>query len=208
MALLLRSMARNTSNRMNTLTVLVVLGVLLCRNLTVPAVRAESIARTKAPRVVTVRPAVPVRIGVPLRIKIPSIRVNAVIRSVGLAPDGSMGVPKLPMDTAWYMLGPKPGETGSATIAGHVNWWHGATGVFANLRKLKPGDTITVQDDKGALVSFIVRKIRSYGTAEDSSDVFSSTDGKAHLNLITCDGAWDKRAQQYSKRLVVFTDKK
>jgi len=145
--------------------------------------------------------------GLPVRLQIPNIRVDAAIRSVGLTPDGSMGVPKIPSDAAWYMLGPKPGEKGSAVIAGHVNWWYGATGVFARLKTLKPGDKIIVQDDQGASTSFIVRKSHAYGIKEDASDVFLSNDGKSHLNLVTCAGVWDRVSKLYSKRLVIFADK-
>lgn len=151
--------------------------------------------------------SVPITSGNPVRLKISKIRVNAVIDSVGLLKDGSMGVPKTPSKTAWYMLGPKPGENGSAVIAGHVNWWYGATGVFKNLKMLKAGDVVTVQNDQGKNISFVVREIRSFGQADDASDVFTSSDGKSHLNLVTCSGVWNKLTQQYSKRLVVFTDK-
>ena len=146
-------------------------------------------------------------VGLPIRLKIPKIKVDAAIEYVGLNSKGEMDIPKTPRNTAWYNLGPRPGEVGSAAIAGHLNWYSGATGVFANLSKLKIGDKIIVQDDKGVTIAFIVRKIRMYGTKDDASDVFVSNDGRAHLNLITCDGVWDKRTKQYSKRLVVFADK-
>lgn len=146
-------------------------------------------------------------IGLPVRLKIPSIKVNAVIESVGLTSKGEMGTPKIPRDVAWYNLGPRPGEIGSAAIAGHVNWYNGAVSAFANLNKLKIGDRIIIQDDKGVNISFIVRKIHAYTSKEDPSEVFISNDGRAHLNLITCFGVWDKKAKQYSKRLVVFADK-
>jgi LPXTG-site transpeptidase (sortase) family protein len=145
--------------------------------------------------------------GLPMRLKIPRINVNAAINHVGLSPEGSMGVPKRPNDTAWYMLGPKPGDAGSAVIAGHVNWWYGATGVFKNLKLLKPGDKIVVQDAQGSSTTFIVRKSQLYGQKDDAASVFISTDGKSHLNLVTCIGVWLTSAQSYSKRLVVFTDK-
>ena len=62
-------------------------------------------------------------------------------------------------------------------------------------------------DDKGTLTSFVVRESRKYNVAADATAVFISNDGKAHLNLITCNGAWDARAKTYTKRLVVFADK-
>ena len=92
-------------------------------------------------------------------------------------------------------------------ITGHINWYYGVTGVFANLHKLRVGDKISVLDNKGALISFVVRESRIYDATAIASEVFISNDGKAHLNLITCEGIWDRGTQQYSKRLVVFADK-
>ena len=118
-----------------------------------------------------------------------------------------MDVPKDPMNVGWYEPGPRPGEMGSAVIDGHVDWWYGAPAVFPNLYKLKPGDKIMVQDELGATASFVVRRTQDYGATDSATDVFVSSDNKSHLNLITCSGAWDNRAKQYSKRLVVFADK-
>jgi LPXTG-site transpeptidase (sortase) family protein len=146
-------------------------------------------------------------IGIPVRMKIPSIGVNANVQSVGLTADGSMGVPTVPRDTAWYNLGPKPGEVGSAVISGHVNWLYGAKGVFEKLKSLHAGDAITVQDEKGNVTTFKVRTSHAYGLTDDVTAVFRSTDGKSHINLVTCAGVWDKKAKTYDKRLVVFADK-
>jgi len=151
--------------------------------------------------------AVHINTGAPVRITIPSIAVDAAIERVTLAADGSMDVPKRSLDAAWYALGPRPGETGSATIAGHVDWVNGAAAVFADLHMLRAGDKIMVEDDGGGVISFVVRESRKYDAAADATNVFASNDGKAHVNLITCAGAWDKSTQQYSERLVVFTDK-
>lgn len=145
--------------------------------------------------------------GVPVRITIPRIALDAAVEKVTVAADGSMGVPRHPHDAAWYALGPRPGEAGSATIAGHLDWINGASAVFADLHKLRPGDTVAIEDANGSVVSFVVRESRRYDAAADATDVFSSNDGKAHLNMVTCDGSWDKGADQYTKRLVVFTDK-
>ena len=57
------------------------------------------------------------------------------------------------------------------------------------------------------MVVFVVREARSYGLNEPAPDVFAAGDDKAHLNLITCEGVWDKATKTYSGRLVVFTDK-
>jgi LPXTG-site transpeptidase (sortase) family protein len=98
---------------------------------------------------------------------------------------------------------------GSAVIDGHYGFWeNGKSAVFNDLNKLKKGDEIYVEDEKGNTVIFVGRKIAIYNPDEDASNVFASSDGKAHLNLITCEGAWIKDLKTYSNRLVVFTDKK
>jgi DTW domain-containing protein YfiP len=54
----------------------------------------------------------------------------------------------------------------------------------------------------------VVNKLKIYKQNENAPEVFNSSDDKAHLNLITCDGTWDKAQKIYSDRLVVFADKK
>jgi LPXTG-site transpeptidase (sortase) family protein len=175
--------------------------------MSVPAVRAAVVTPARAVSSHVAVPAPQPIVGEPVRITINSIALDAAVEKVALTADGSMDVPKIPADTGWYSLGPRPGEIGSATIAGHVNWYHGATAAFAYLHKVKPGDLITVQDDNGAVISFAVRDSKTLDAGADATDVFTSNDGNAHLNLITCDGTWDTSAKQYSKRLVVFADK-
>lgn len=146
-------------------------------------------------------------VGRPIRLKIPSIEVDAVVSYVGLTSDGAMDVPKGPLDVAWYNLGPRPGEVGSAVIDGHSGWKNGIHAVFDDLYKLQKGDKIYVEDEKGIMTTFMVREFQSYDPSANALDVFSSNDGKAHLNLITCGGVWNEFSRSHSKRLVVFTDK-
>lgn len=144
----------------------------------------------------------------PIRIGIPTIDVSADIEYVGLTKAGDMDAPKNPDRVAWYAPGKRPGEIGNAVIAGHYGTWENGKGsVFDNLNKLVPGDKVIVREKSGKEVTFIVRESRSYNPAADASIVFLSNDGKPHLNLITCEGAWNITTKSYSARLVVFTDK-
>lgn len=142
--------------------------------------------------------------GFPVRLKIPRINVDAAIGYVSVTSKGAMGVPNNTVDVGWFGLGPRPGDKGSAVIAGHVDGKNGEAGVFANLYKIKKGDKLYIEDNRKTLLTFVVREKRTYdpGYAED---VFSRNDN-AHLNLITCDGIWDGSRKSYSKRLVVFAD--
>lgn len=148
-----------------------------------------------------------VRSGLPVRLKIPGININTALEFVGLTPDGAMDIPKSQDAVAWFELGPRPGETGSAVIAGHYGWQNNKASAFDYLHKLRPGDKLYIVDDKGAIISFVVRESRSYDPNADTAAVFDSNDEKSHLNLITCEGVWNKISQSYPKRLVVFTDK-
>lgn len=174
------------------------------------------ITSQNVPEVVAIKPGKSVAVikqpiapeqGIPLRLSIPSIQVDAAVTPVGLTSDGAMDIKKNPSEVAWYNLGPRPGSVGSAVIAGHYGWENGRGSVFNELHTLKAGDIISTQDDKAAIVSFKVREIQSFDPNADATSIFRSDDGRAHLNLITCEGIWSSPLQTYSQRLVVFSDK-
>lgn len=148
-----------------------------------------------------------IKVGLPERLKIPAINVDAAIGYAGTAPDGTMGISQSQDDVAWYEPGPRPGDVGSAVIAGHYGSLNGKYSVFSNLTQLQKGDKLQILDHTGGLVTFVVRESRKYEPAADATDVFNSHDGKAHLNLITCEGTWNNAKESYSDRRVVFTDK-
>jgi len=145
--------------------------------------------------------------GLPMRLKIPKINVDAAVQYVGLTSDGKMDVPKGPDDVAWYYLGPRPGDKGSSAIAGHFGWKNNTPAVFDNLHKLQKGDKLYIEDEDGVTMTFVVRESKGYDPKTLAAEVFISKDDKAHLNLITCEGIWDKVSKSYSQRLVVFTDR-
>lgn len=155
-------------------------------------------------------PHVPAPVGVnrglPVRLKVPKINIDANVLYMGLTKAGAMDTPTNVVDVGWYKLGPLPGNTGSAVIAGHIDGLRGEPGVFSNLDKLQAGDTLSVTDTTGQATSFVVHEVRIYDQNEQPPEVFSSSDG-AHLNLISCTGTWDAAQHHFLKRRVVFTDK-
>lgn len=148
-----------------------------------------------------------IRSELPIRIKIPKIGVDTTLERVGLASDGTVGIPSYPSNAAWFELSPRPGEKGNAIITGHFGWKNGIPAVFDNLYKLNRGDKIYIEDETGTSTVFIVRESKRYDPKTSASLVFISTDERSHLNLITCEGIWNKTQKSYSKRLVVFADK-
>lgn len=138
---------------------------------------------------------------------IPSINTYSKVEETGLNDEGDMEVPKGRENVAWYKGGPPPGDVGSSVIAGHFGWKDDEPAVFDNLHLLSAGDRIYVRGSNNKIVVFIVRETKTYSPEEDATEIFVSNDGKAHLNLITCGGDWDKRLQSRTLRLVVFADK-
>lgn len=147
-----------------------------------------------------------VNYGLPVRLKIPKLAIDAPVTYAGLTTTGNMVVPVDIANVGWYKHGTLPGNKGSAVLAGHINGVTGKAGVFANLHKLQKGDTLQVIDSNNSIISFTVRDIQKYGQDQQPSEVFNAADA-AHLNLITCTGAWDSAKHGYLERLVVFTDK-
>lgn len=147
-----------------------------------------------------------IRVGLPTRLVIPEINVNALIKGVGLTSQGAMAVPVGPTNVTWFDLGPRPGEIGSAVIAGHEGWKDGIWAVFDDLYKLRRGDKIYVENAQNTTTTFVVVNIQRYDQHGNASNVFNSKDGKAHLNLITCEGTWNAAQQSYSNRLVIFAN--
>lgn len=146
--------------------------------------------------------------GFPIRLKITKIKVDAPIKQLGMTPSGEMDTTKGPDDVAWFKLGSIPWKKWSSVIAGH--YWerkNGAISVFHDLNKLVKWDKLVIENDNWKLITFVVRESKIYHSTDNTSEVFISNDGKSHLNLITCDGVWDKIAKTYHQRLVIFTDK-
>jgi LPXTG-site transpeptidase (sortase) family protein len=142
----------------------------------------------------------------PVRLVIPEINVDAQVQYMGVTQSRDMGVPSNIKDVGWYEYGANPGNVGSAVIDGHLGV--GERGVFADLNKLKKGDEFFVVDKEGQKITFVVRETKIYDKDDNAQDVFYSTDGGAHLNLITCSGPYDISIHGILNRLVVFADKK
>lgn len=143
----------------------------------------------------------------PKMLYIPKISVQANMESVGMDDQGRMDVPRMVWNTAWYNLGAKPGERGSAVIAGHLDDITGAPAVFYNLNQLIEGDEVLITDKADKIQRFRVLRKEVYDFDKfPLQEVFDSKD-RAYLNLITCDGSFDQASRNYSKRMVVYTER-
>jgi sortase A len=145
----------------------------------------------------------------PVTFTIPKLGVqNVKVESVGLDKENKMDIPKDENNVAWYNMGAKPGELGNAVIAGHFDKKTGAPAVFYEIGKLKPGDELKTKDRDGQERTFIVTEVKTYELSEFPLEEVFGLGDKARLNLITCEGTYDKTSQLYSHRLVVYSELK
>lgn len=140
----------------------------------------------------------------PNRLRIPSLGIDAAIQWVGVDSEGRMGVPSNYTDVAWYEDGPAPGTRGNAVLAGHFDSTTGPA-VFYHLGDLKPGDEIVTATADGQEYRFIVIDSEVYDTDEAPLERIFGPADRPYLNLITCDGVFDRSLRQYDQRLVVYS---
>lgn len=56
---------------------------------------------------------------------------------------------------------------------------------------------------RGEILVLRVTRLDSYKGEKTPPGLFQSDDGVSYLNLITCEGIWNKETENYSDRLVV-----
>jgi hypothetical protein len=163
-------------------------------------------------------------VAVPIRLTLPSLAQTFPVIGVGMLANNTMDAPMGPaaspawQQTFWYRGSAVPGEPSSALIAAHISDPLGRPGPFARLGELRPGDPVVVHDERNGLdVTFAVTDSTSY-PIERTNDpevlraiygdgpisgrwATPSTDGRAHLTLVTCDGTF--RNGTHDHRLVV-----
>lgn len=170
-----------------------------------PAASASPVATpTPAEAQVTVLP--PVSQG--FRIRIPAVGIDAPIVNVGLEPDGSMAAPDGPDIVGWYSPGTRPGQRGNALLDGHVDWTDRVTGVartavFYPLKDLQVGQDIVIDAD-GRRHSYRVRESLVFAWDDPSALRVLQPTSEAIVTLITCEGAFDRGARNYSHRRVII----
>jgi Sortase domain len=139
----------------------------------------------------------------PVWLTIPALGVKAPIVTLGLNRNGTLQVPSSTTVVGWYTNSPRPGTTGSAVIAGHVDSRSGP-GVFFWLRTMHRGERIYVRRADGTLAVFIVTAVRTYAKARFPTATVYGPVPDAELRLITCGGTFDYARGSYLSNVVVY----
>lgn len=141
---------------------------------------------------------------VPVELIIPKLDLRTTVEHVGQTKTFNMDVPKNAAHVAWYVYGAKPGEPGNAVINGHYDTPTGAPAVFFKLQLLEVGDEIQTISEDGIEKTFVVLSKERHNYSKFPTEyVFHTKEGK-NLNIITCDGIWDKKNSIYNDRLVIY----
>ena len=140
---------------------------------------------------------------VPARVRIPKRGIDASVDGVGVGPDGELLVPALASRVVWYQAGSVPGSSGTALLAGHVDY-NGVEGAFAQLRTLGPGDAIEIEDLAGHIRGFRVTARQLVRKNQLAVAGLTQSKGPSRLALITCGGDFDKLHRSYVDNVVIW----
>jgi sortase (surface protein transpeptidase) len=174
-----------------------------------PAPSARLAARPSPVAVPSGRTQLPVSLSAlaqapkPVWLTIPAIGVKAPIVTLGLNRNGTLQVPSSTTVVGWYTNSPRPGSTGSAVIAGHVDSRSGP-GVFFWLSTMHRGERIYVRRADGTLAVFTVTAVRTYAKARFPTATVYGPVPDAELRLITCGGTFDYARGSYLSNVVVY----
>jgi hypothetical protein len=130
---------------------------------------------------------------------------SAPVVPVGLHPDGALVVPDDVRSVGWWTGGSRAGEPyGSVVVAGHVDSATRGIGVFAQLKRLVPGQIVQLAAGPRTARYRIASatQVPQARLAEDAG-IFR-VDGEAQLVLVTCGGAFDPARHRYQDNLVVI----
>ena len=120
---------------------------------------------------------------------IDSIGVDAPVETYGLDANAIPDVPTGPNAAeviAWYDFSGEPGTGDNAVFSGHVTWFGQA--VFWDLKKLEPGDTITLRGNDGTELVYSVSDSFLVDPSDPESVQVMGNMSEDVITLITCGG--------------------
>lgn len=139
----------------------------------------------------------------PSRVAVPSVDINSDLVDLELAVDGTLETPEDFDRAGWYVGSPRPGATGPAIIAGHVDSIAGPA-VFHRLRHVQAGDRIDIGRVDGTTATFVVTRIERHPKDDFPTQAVYGDVDHAALRLITCGGTFDDASGHYRDNVIVF----
>ena len=137
------------------------------------------------------------------RLVVPAARVDAPVETRGINSRGEMENPEGKDAIAWYNFSEFPGFGGNAVFSGHVDWFTGEVGSFGLIRNLKEGDEVLLRMSDGMEMKYKVVSSVVYEAAKAPVNEIVGRTEKDSVTFITCEGTFNRSAQDYDKRRVV-----
>ncbi|HYF05510.1 MAG TPA: class F sortase [Patescibacteria group bacterium] len=131
----------------------------------------------------------------PLQLTIPSLRVRTLVEQTGLTEQGALAVPGDSRVVGWY------NKTGPLVFVSH-NIWKGVKGIFYDLKDLKVGSEVQVQNSDGSRDIYVIDRIEPFNKDAFPTELVYSRTEKKTLRLITCHGPIEDG--RYTQNLIVF----
>jgi LPXTG-site transpeptidase (sortase) family protein len=160
-----------------------------------------------SPQPADVAPAEPTATSQVVRIEVPGLAIDAPVVSLGVLADGVMESPHTPTDVGWYRFSARPGTTGNAVFAGHVDYANYGPAVFYRLRELKFGDLVRVELADGSSLAYSVVSTQVFDADNAPVQEIVGPTPNETITLITCTGVFDRNVLEYNKRLVVKAER-
>jgi LPXTG-site transpeptidase (sortase) family protein len=156
---------------------------------------------TSAPKADAVQPAIPPQRS--SRLVIPRLNIDAATVVLGLDSKGAMESPKGPMEVGWYNFSSKANGGGNIVMAGHVDYRNFGPAVFARLKELQSGDAVQLLLADDSVATYRVTSVSLYSASNAPVQQIVGKTPQETITLITCEGTFDSRTNQYDKRLIV-----
>lgn len=145
----------------------------------------------------------------PRYISIPALRIDKTrVFAVGTTKNNQLEAPKNIADAAWYRKSALPGASYGAVLINAHNGGATRDGVFAKLGTLGVNAQIMVERGDGKVFTYKVVENKSMPLEEVNKTgmkmmMQSADETKEGLNLITCDGKWVPKYQQFDRRIML-----
>lgn len=140
----------------------------------------------------------------PVRVRYPRLGADLPVLPAGVAADGQMEIPPDAAEAGWYRYGPAPSaDAGSTVIAAHAGSEATPEGPLYAIRDARPGDVVTVSDEKGAAHDYEVSTVERRGKDGLDLSPYFTRSGPEQLVLITCGGQWLPERGSYADNIIV-----
>lgn len=141
----------------------------------------------------------------PRYIDVPSLKIHARVLAMTVDKHNQLQAPYGIYDAGWYASSAQPGQPGAMLVDGHSGVGK-VRGIFHDIAKFKPGDSIVITRGDGQKFTYAVAKtdVLDADKVDMASLLVSADTAKPGLNLITCAGDQIPGTFSLKQRVVVY----